>query len=275
MAIDLSNIMTGTRIKPPRVVLYGVGGIGKTTFAAGAPKPVFMFTEDGQGNLDVARFQQGEDPVFRNWQDIIDGCERLYYDEHDYQTLVIDGLDFAEPLLWAHTSKKHNKPDIEAFGYGKGYAYAVDEARTLFGWLDSLRNHRGMSIVCICHSHTKKYESPDSESYDRYQLSLNEKFGQYVKNWCDVLLFANYKMHIVKDKESFSKERKRGVGQGERVMYSEERPSHWAKNHFGLPYELPLSWAAFQEGIVVPVADESPPKAEKKETKKEAARAAK
>lgn len=253
MAIDLSSVASGVRLKPPKIGLYGVGGIGKTTFAAGAPDPIFIFTEEGQGRLDVKRFEVRKgDPVVKSWTEILECVQALYNGEHSYKTLVIDTLDFAEPLLWQHTAQRHNEADVESFGYGKGYGYAVDEARLLFQWLDALRNERKMAIILLAHSETKKFESPEAESYDRYKLRLHDKFAHFVHDWLDCLLFANYRTHIVKDKEAFNKERTRAVGQGDRVIYTEERPAYWAKNRYGLPPELPLSWAAFQNGIVVP-----------------------
>lgn len=257
MAIDLSSIKTGVRIKPPKVVVYGVGGIGKTTFAAGAPNPVFLFTEEGQGLLDVPRFEPEEnDPVIRTWQQLIEACRVLHGDEHSFGTVVLDTLDFAEPLLWRYTAGRYAKDDIEAFGYGKGYGYAVDEARVLFDWFDALRRDRQMAVVILAHSKVRRFESPDAESYDRYQLDVHERLASHVHSWCDALMFANYKAHVVKDKEEFNKERRRATGTGERVLYAEERPSYWAKNRYGLPPELPLQWSAFQNAIAVPVSQQ-------------------
>ncbi len=261
MAVSLATIRTGVRIRPPKVVLYGCGGIGKTTWAAGAPKPVFLFTEDGQGMLDLPRFEiRDNDPILRSWEELMECVYILHTGEHDYQTVVIDTFDFAEPLLWKHTAKKYGKEDIEAFGYGKGYAYAVDEARILMGWLDALRRDRNMAVVILCHSTTQKYHNPDSESYDRFSLNLQERLSEFVRSWSDCLLFANYRTAITKDKEAFNQEHRRGIGQGERVVYTQERPAYWAKNRYELPLELPLSWSAFQEGIVVP---ETPTKKKK------------
>ena len=33
--------------KPPRICVFGEGGLGKTTLAANAPNPIFILTEDG------------------------------------------------------------------------------------------------------------------------------------------------------------------------------------------------------------------------------------
>lgn len=252
MAISLGDIVSGQRLKPPKITLYGVGGIGKTTFASMAPKPIFAFTEEGQGHLPVARFEpRKEDPVLRSWQELLD-CVTALHGDHGYQSLVIDTIDFAEPMLWEHTAEKHGKDDIEAFGFGKGYIYAADEARVLLRGLDSLRNTKGMAIIILAHSDTKRFDAPDHEAYDRYKMRLNDRLGHLIHDWSDALLFANWKTHVVKDVQGAGKTKKetaRGVGSGERVMYSEERPAWWAKNRYSLPFELPLDWNTLQNAI--------------------------
>lgn len=267
MAVSLANIVTGVRVKPPKLTLYGVGGIGKTTWAAGAPNPIFLFTEEGQGTMDVARFEiRAKDPVLRSWEELMECVQWLHGNEHPYETLVIDTIDFAEPLLHKYTAAKWAKDGIEGFGYGKGYTYAVDEFRILTDWLEVLRNERGMTVILIAHSQHKKFEAPDSESYDMYQLRLHERLGAYVHDWSDAVLFANYRAHIVKDEEGFNRERKRAVGLDERIVYTTKRPAFVAKNRYGLPAELELSWAAFQNAIVIPESKPQPkPQPKKKE----------
>ena len=251
MAMDLTHIITGRQKKPPKVTIYGVGGVGKTFFAAQAPKPIFLCSEEGLGTLDVARFEpRPRDPVLRSWSELIECVFTLYQQEHHYETVVLDSLDQAEPLLWKHTSTRHGQKDIEAFGYGKGYVHAVDEARVLLEGLEALRNDRGMSIILIAHSQIKRFESPTAESYDRFQLRLQDRLGALIHDWSDAVLFANWKTHTVEDIDPKSKRtRRRGVGRGERMMYTEERPGWWAKNRFSLPFELPLDWNSFIEAM--------------------------
>lgn len=270
MSIDLKAMTkTGPNLKPPKVVIMGVGGIGKTTFYAGdktqdivgAPKPYFIFTEEGMGRLSVPRLElRKNDPVVRSFEEVMDAIEALYTQEHEYQTLVIDTFDGLEPLLWDYTARMRNVDDIEAFGYGKGYLYAVDHARQLLQGLDALRNDKGMLIGITAHTDTVKFESPDKETYDRYQLKLHKRLAAALHDWTDVLLFAQWETHVVKDKNVKDKKdpgRARGVGSGLRVMFTQERPAWWAKNRYGLPFKLPLSWTAFQDAIVAP--DETPP----------------
>lgn len=250
MAISLASIARGTRMKAPKVVLYGTAGVGKTAFAANAPSPVFLCTEEGLGALNVARIEPREgDPLIRSWSEIMESLQALQNEDHDFRTVVVDSLDFMEPLLWEHTAQKHDKEDIEAFGYGKGYMYAVEEARAFLDALDQLRNTKGMAIVLICHDEVVRHESPDHEAFDRYQLRLQKRLAHKVRDWSDCLLFANYRTHVVTDKGKFNNERSRAIGKGERVLHTEERPAFWAKNRYSLPAELPLSWQAFQDAI--------------------------
>jgi hypothetical protein len=254
MAISLESIQTGVTILPPKIIFYGVGGIGKTTFAAGAPNPIFLFTEQGQGLLDVPRFEPAKgDPVIHDWSVLIECLQFLYNNEHPYRTVVLDTLDFAEPLLWDYTIRKHNERDIESFGYGKGYKHAATEGRLLLKWLDALRNDRGMIIILVAHSQVKKFEDPAALSYDRWQLKLHDNFGGVVYDWADACLFAAYRQYIVTEDAGFGKKRARGDGGGERVIYCEERPAWQAKNRYSLPAELPLpkegGWSVFQNAV--------------------------
>lgn len=249
MAIDISSIVTGPHIAPPKVVIYGPGGVGKTTWCTGAPNPVFIFTEEGQGGLDVARFQPAGRPVVASWPELIECLSVLHREDHDRETVVVDTLDCAEPLLWQLTAAKHGKADIEDFGYGKGYVYALDEARTMLAWLDALRRDRGMATIIVCHSDHRKFEPPDSESFDRYSLRLQNRLANLIHDWTDALLFATYRMAVVKDDEKGNQQRRRAIGRGERVVYTEARPAWVAKNRYGLPPEIELSWQAFQDGM--------------------------
>lgn len=261
MAIDLSSIKGGVRLKPPKIMLYGQPGVGKTTWAAGAPSPIFLFTEEGQGKLDVQRFEVRDgNPVIQSWEEILECLSALYHGDHPYETLVLDTIDFAERLLWDYTSRQQNQKDIEAFGYGKGYVYAVDYAAQMCGYLESLRNDRNMAIVLIAHCEIRKFSSPEQESYDQYKPRLQDRLAHYLFGWADAVLFAHYIHHVVRDDEGGAgkskKERRRGVGLGERVIHTEMRPAWWAKNRYGLPPQLPLSWDALVEAMATPQPQE-------------------
>jgi len=252
-AFSLASVRRSNEPKPPKIVIYGTPGIGKTTFGACAPNPILIQTEEGLGLLDVPHF-----PVARSYQDVIDAITALLNEEHDFGTVVIDSLDQLEPLIWQHVALREGKANIEAFGYGKGYMFAADEMRTFLAGLDELRS-RGMTVIVIAHSEVKRFESPEHEPFDRYQMRLDKRANDIVCEWADCLLFASYKVHVVRDTVK-GQERTRGAGRGERIMHTEERPAWRAKNRYQLPAELPLSWDAFQEAIGASFVNTNQPK---------------
>ena len=50
----LAHIQRGRTLMPRRIMLYGVHGVGKSTFGAMAETPVFITTEEGTNDIDCA-----------------------------------------------------------------------------------------------------------------------------------------------------------------------------------------------------------------------------
>lgn len=143
MAISLSSLSKNS-IKKKRIIIHGDAGIGKTTLGAMAPSPVFIQTEDGLGNLDATAF-----PLAKTFDDIMGALQSLYTEEHEFKTLVVDSLDWLEPLIWAQVCATHKVQSIEALGFGKGYVEALSLWRQFFEGVTALRDAREMDIIMI------------------------------------------------------------------------------------------------------------------------------
>lgn len=247
----LQSIESGRSNRPRRVMVYGVHGIGKSTFGAMAPKPVFIQTEDGLANIETARF-----PLAESFDDILAAIMALYSDQHDFQTVVVDSADWLEQLIWKEVIRRRPTTDrgrditsIEDYGFAKGYTYALEPWREVLDGLNALRNERGMMVILIAHAKIERFENPETDAYDRYSPRLNKHASALIQEWCDEVLFATYKVHTKQTEEGFDKTRTRGIGTGDRIIRTTERPAHMAKNRLSLPEEMPLNFAAYAEHL--------------------------
>lgn len=235
---EITKKASERQLAKPRTIVYGVDGIGKTTFAAGAESPIFVCTEDGATRLDVAQF-----PLATTWQEFIVCLEALYEQEHDYKTLVVDSIDWAEKLCIKYCTDKDFEGDTQKFdSYGRGYKSLFAEFRTLLQWFDLLNKSKDMAIVLIAHAAVRTIQNPAGDDYDRYQASLTDTRSTSIwgmlKEWSDIVLFANYQMIIQKQDKNDTKGK--GKSSGKRVLHAKPAAAWDSKVRVG--FELPESF---------------------------------
>lgn len=242
--MTLASVVTERRLPPVRVLIYGPGGVGKTTFASDARDAIVISAEDGADYKKVARF-----PAAESWQDVLDGLAELRDSQHSYKTLVLDSIDWMEQLIGTHVCVKNKKDSLESFGYGAGFALVFDEMRAFISQLERLRRDKGMAVVGIAHSAVKLFNNPEGENFDRYELKLqaskNASVAGLWKEWPDFLLFANYETHVSKEKNKAAK----GEATGARHIYTQRSAAYDAKSRLALPEQLPLEWGAFAHAV--------------------------
>ena len=220
-----------------KVLIYGPEGIGKTTFASKFPEPLFIDTEGSTKELNVRRL-----PVPSSWSIIKEEVRYVAQHPDICKTLAIDTADWAERMAIQAVLDEHNKNGIEDFGYGNGYRYVYEK----FGELLNLLNDviaANINVVLTAHAALRKFEQPDElGSYDRYTMKLIDSpktsISAAVKEWADMVLFANYKTIVITD----SKTKKTKAQGGSRVMYTTHHSCWDAKNRYGLPDELPFRY---------------------------------
>lgn len=230
-------IITNKKPKPPRIIIYGPAGIGKSTFGALAPEPVFIQTEDGLDAIEVPAF-----PLCKTYGEVLDHLGHLCAEDHGYTTLIVDSIDWLERLIWSQLCSEKNVKNLEDIPYGKGYVMVMDLWREYVNAINYLRDEKDMMVIQIGHSEIKRFENPETEGYDRYQIKLHKLASALLQEHSDIVLFANHQVTVKKTTTGFS-ERTRAIGSGERVLYSEERPAFVAKNRYGLPSEIPFDKA--------------------------------
>ncbi len=246
----LARVQRGRTPKPPRILLYGVEGIGKSTFGSQTSKPIFIQTEDGLDEIDCDKF-----PLATTYDDVIAALTELRTQQHDYETVVIDSLDWLERLIWDKLCGQYGVNSIEKVdgGYARGYTHALTFWREIIDHLNVLRITRGMVVLLIAHSKVERFEDPESSPYDRYSPRLHRHAAALVSEWCDAVLFATRKIRTQTEDASFNRKRTiaHAIGKdgGERILRCVGGPSCVAKNRYGIVEELPLSWAAFMAAL--------------------------
>lgn len=229
------NITKGIISKPVKVCVYGVEGIGKTTFASQFPEPLFFDLDKGSAQLDVSRVTD-----ITSWPLLLSSIKEIYDNPTICKTLVIDTADAAERMCIDYICGKFNKKGIEEFGYGAGYTYLTEEFARFLVQLDACIG-QGVNVVVLAHAVLKTVTLPEEMgTYDHWELKLSSKttnkVAPLVKEWADLLLFANYKTILIEDGT-----RKKAAG-GKRIMYTTHTTFADAKNRFSLAEELPFDY---------------------------------
>jgi len=244
--MTLTNIIHGIQSEPFRLLIHGIEGVGKSTFAAQAPDPVFIQTEDGLSQIDVPKF-----PLAESFGTVIEYLNDLLKEPHHYQTVVIDSIDWLEKLAVQKILEENPKAKTLAdFGYGQGYARLIPLFEQVIDMLNQLRRKKTMNIVLIAHSKMEKIEDPSGGAYDQSAPRMDKRINGLVREWVDIIGFATYAITKVEEKSGFgtrtvAKPIKDQDG-NDRILYLESTPALVAKNRYtGMPTKMPLDGEAF------------------------------
>ena len=249
MAISLSSIQKTKHATPPRLIIHGAEKVGKSTFAAQAPKPIFIRTEDGLNGIDADAF-----PLAQSYQDVKDSLQALASQEHDFKTVVIDSADWLERMIHTEVCRRDGTATVAKAGggYGAGYLIALNLWHEIFAYLDDLNKRKGMIVIVICHSSVTTINDPETESYDVATLKLHSpKKGtgaaDLFTEWADVIGYA--KRPIIVTKGNDEKYKAIDSGQMMNELVIGKNPACISGNRYSLPSVIKLTWAAFEDAI--------------------------
>jgi|TARA_Y100000114_G_scaffold95871_1_gene89189 hypothetical protein len=235
----LDEIETGLKPGPVKMNVSGTDGIGKTTFAAGAPDPIFIKTEDGTKYVNTSAF-----PLCDSFEDVMRRLKQLVEEKHKFKTVVLDTTDWTAKLIQEEVCRQKNVASIEDIGYGKGYTMMEEGFRKILRALDILNEKKKMNVILLSHVLVKVFNDPEREPYDRWVLNSHNKVASQIREWVDFNLFANHQIRTVKSGQGFN-EKTRALAMGERMLFTKFSPSFDAKSRVPLPDKIELKWDAF------------------------------
>ena len=230
--------------KPPRIIIAGEEGVGKTEFGVSPANSLIMSIEDR-----VDHIERPFDVVdVGSWKSAMDSARWLINNQHSYKNLCIDSIDWLEQKCHAQIIGGSGM-DINRVngGYGAGLREAEKLHRDFIEVLDRIRNEKNMSIICTAHVEVKEEKNPDlPDDFDSFQIKLDKRTSGLWREWADAIIFARHRTFVNKNEKQGHK-KVRAFTDGTRVLYTSNQPFFRAKNHYGLPAEMDFTLQAWKE----------------------------
>ena len=226
--------------KPYRLLVYGVEGVGKSTFAANAEKPIFISAE---GGTDRIKKKGGVDEMenIKSWDDVLRAVDELTNDTHGFKTVVLDSADWLEGLahekILAGQSKTITTVDG---GYGSGYRKTQNMFQELVKKLSHLRDKKHMNVIFVAHAHVRPVKDPTLPEHDQFEIKLHEMPSSIIREWVDGVFFVRFKMFV-------QAESGRAFSDGTRALYTVRDAGYQAKNRFDMPPEFEFTTDIWKE----------------------------
>jgi hypothetical protein len=231
LAISLGSLKSSKTNHPPKILLYGVDGVGKTSLAAEFPNPIYLPTEGETPPSDVDMQTPG---TIESYEALLDVFGELLSSEHDFGTVIVDSLDGMESLVWAATCRRLGINSIEEAGYGKGYIEADTEWKEYLSAVSALARS-GLFVVQLAHPEIVRFDSPTSDPYSRYTIKLHKRANALVREQSDIVAFMNYRISLKTADAGFNKKVTHAEGGNERLVHLSEKAGFVAKNRYSMP----------------------------------------
>jgi len=224
---------------PPRIVLTGMEGVGKTSVVAYAPGAAIIEAgnETGYSTLvGAGRVPQIPSAHVTTWDQLLGLLDKLAKNPPKF--LGLDAIGGIERMCHEHVCHRDFKGEWGETGFAafaKGYDMAITDWLLMLSKLDAL-NALGTSIILLAHCKVKPFRNPEGADFDRYTADIHDKTWAATHRWADAALFMKFETIIDKDKNK----RVRGLGGDTRILYTTRSDARDAKNRYGMPPEIEM-----------------------------------
>lgn len=211
----------------PKLMIYGLSGVGKSTLASKLKNPIFIDMEGGLNYMDVART-----PTLTKVDDFYTILAELYNTAKDgkreYDTIVIDSADWlvrkvVEKAAGIDKTKLDETLNRSNGGYGNGKQVLENHIRTKLLPMLVLLNKQGYGICLIAHADRKTLMSSEGNDVEQITPKIDVNTMNVFVEWCDNVFYL-----------------KKDIA-GERILVLESDDVALAKNRLGLTGEVKLS----------------------------------
>lgn len=201
-----------------RVVLYGEGGVGKTTLCAALPGTTAFFDLD-KSLLKLPALRTAIDSKriaavqgVTKWEDLRAALESTGW--QGISNIVVDTMSVAEALAVDYVlrtvkrERGESATSIEDYGYGRGYRYVADAWELLIAALER-HTDEGRNVILVCHSLIQNNTDPTDSDFPRYEPKLMHTASGKVslrlrlRDWADDVIYVA-KDRAIKDGKAVS-----------------------------------------------------------------------
>lgn len=230
--IDILNLQPTTisrDLKGKYLCLYGAPKVGKTTFAAQAPKSLLLAFEKGYNAISGIKAQD-----INKWADfkmVLKQLERPEAQEM-YDTVTIDTIGICWEMCEDYICAQNMVKTIGDISWGRGYSLCKKEFESCLRKITML----GYGLIIIAHSE-KRIEKDDDDSEIEYiSPAIPKRANEIVNRLVDIIGYID----SVFDEDGNSK----------RYLYTRNTPTVMAGSRFKyLSPKIPLGYKELAEAI--------------------------
>lgn len=185
-AIDIFNIpenVISRDLKGRFLCIYGPEKVGKSTFGAKLPRPLFCNFEVGTNYLPVRPVNIDKWSTFKQ---VLRQLERPEAHDH-YDTVVIDTVSEAYAACEQFICAQNAVQRIGEIPYGRGYADTKREFESALRKITML----GFGLCCICHAEKKTIPGPDDSTIDTMQPAMPTRAADVVNRMVDIIAYID------------------------------------------------------------------------------------